>query len=100
MKIIPLESAFEFLTETTAVYDTYTAELMFPDTFDITGEPDNEFMYLSLDESRMVETIHFCEKGNEEVKVSGSSMFLYDTRGIYRELTILICKQLFTDNST
>ena len=94
MKIIPLKNAFEFLTETTAVYEAYTAELMFPDTFHITGEPDNEFMYLSLDESRMVETIHFCEKGNEEVKVSGSSMFIYDTCGIYRELTILVCKQL------
>lgn len=99
MKIIPLKDAFEFLTEASAVYDTYTAELMFLDVYDITGEPDNEFMYLSLDESRMVKTIHFCEKGNGEVKVYGSSMFLYDTRGIYRELTILICKQLFTDNS-
>ena len=97
MKIIPLKNAFEFLTEATAVYDTYTAELMFLNVYDITGEPDNEFMYLSLDESRMVETIHFCEKGNEEVKVSGSSMFLYDTCGIYRELTILICKQLTGD---
>ena len=94
MKIIPLNDAFEFLTETTAIYEAYTAELMFPDTFDITGEPDNEFMYLSLDESRMVETIHFCEKGNKEVKVSGSSMFLYDTRGVCRELIILVCRQL------
>lgn len=94
MKIIPLNDAFEFLTETTAIYEAYTAELMFPTVYDITGEPANEFMYLSLDESRMVETIHFCEKGNEEVKVSGSSMFLYDTCGIYRELTILVCKQL------
>ena len=94
MKSIPLKDAFEFLTETTAVYDTCTAELMFPDVYDITGEPDNEFMYLSLDESRMVETIHFCEKRNEEVKVSGSSMFLYDNCGTCRELTILVCKQL------
>ena len=83
MKIIPLKDAFEFLTEATAVYDTYSAELMFPDVYDITGEPDNEFMYLSLDESRMVETIHFREKRNEEVKVSGSSMFLYDTCDVY-----------------
>ena len=58
------------------------------------GELYNEFMYLSLDESRMVETIHFHEKGNGEVKVSGSSMFLYDTRGVCRELIILVQKQL------
>jgi len=94
MEIIPLKDAFKCLTEATAVYDNYTAELMFLDVYDITGEPDNEFMYLSLDESRMVETIHFCEKRNGEVKVSGSSMFLYDNCGIYRELTILVCKQL------
>jgi hypothetical protein len=94
MKNIPLKDAFDFLTETTAIYETCTAELMFPTCYDTTGEPDNEFMYLSLDESRMVKTIHFLEKDNKTVKVSDSSMFLYDSGGNCREITILMPKQL------
>lgn len=94
MKTIPLEDAFKFLTEATAIYETCTAELMFPSIYDITGEPDNEFMYLSLDESRMVETIHFFEKDNKTVNVSNSSMFLYDSYGNCREISILIPEHL------
>ena len=94
MKTIPIEDAFEFLTETTAVYETCTAELMFITVYDITGESDNEFMYLSLDESRMVETIHFFEKDNKTINVSGSSMFLYDSCGYCREMMILVQKTL------
>lgn len=94
MKTIPLEDAFEFLNETAAIYETCTAELMFSTIYDITGEPNNEFMYLSLDETRMVETIHFLEKDNKTVKVSDSSMFLYDSYGNYREMKILVQKKL------
>ena len=94
MKTIPLNDALTILEEAVAIL-TYEGNLMYPNTTcDITGDPDNEFMYLLLDETRMVETIHFCEKGNAEVKISDSSMFLYDTYGKYQELIILVCKQL------
>jgi len=92
MKTVPIEEAFELIWGASAI-QLSDGTLMYPELYDL-GYPDQEFMYLSLDETRMVETIHFFEKDNERVKISNSSMFLYDSCGIYREITILIQKQL------
>ena len=92
MKTVPIEEAFELIWGASAI-QLSNGTLMYPELYDL-GYPDQEFMYLSLDETRMVETIHFIEKDNNTVKVSDSSMFLYDTCGNYRELTVLVCKRL------
>ena len=92
MKTIPIEEAFELIWGASAI-QLSDGTLMYPELYDL-GYPDQEFMYLSLDETRMVETIHFFEKDNKTVKVSGSSMYLYDICGHCREMTILTPKQL------
>jgi len=92
MKTVSIEEAFELIQEASAV-QLNSGTLMYPELYDL-GYPDQEFMYLSLDETRMVETIHFFEKDNKTVKVSDSSMFLYDSYGNCRKITILIQKQL------
>lgn len=92
MKTISIEKAFDLILESSAI-QLSDGTLIYPELYDL-GYPDQEFMYLSLDETRMVETIHFFEKDNKTVKISDSSMFLYDSCGNCREITILISKHL------
>ena len=93
MTIIPLDNIYTML-EGASVIMLSDGRFMYPDTMGLTENSDNEFMYLSEDETRMVNTMHFMEKDNGEVKVSGSSMYLYDTIGNCIEMQILIQKQL------
>ena len=92
MKTISIEEAFELIRGALAI-QLSDGTLMYPELYDL-GYPDQEFMYLSLDETRMVETIHFHEKDNKTVNVCDSSMFLYDSYGNCREITILISNRL------
>ena len=92
MKTISIEEAFELIRGALAI-QLSDGTLMYPELYDL-GYPDQEFMYLSLDETRMVETIHFFEKDNNTVNVSNSSIFLYDSYGYCREMTILVQKKL------
>jgi len=58
----------------------------------------NEFLYIQWEDEGLEYTLKFCEGDNQEVKVVGSSMFLYDTDSNgekdHTQITILITKEL------
>jgi hypothetical protein len=64
----------------------------------IEGSDENEFLFFRWDDGGLEYTLKFCEGDNQEVKLVGSSMFLYDTdadgKEDYTQLTILITKEL------
>jgi len=90
MKLITLKEAAEILENCSAVV-TEDHSVMYPDTADLTGEDDNEWLYLSWTDSDFNEfNVRFVEKNNREVAVVGGSMFLQDSEGEQVHLTILV----------
>ncbi len=90
MRTITLADACRILTDCSAVIVTDVTSLMYPSVADLTGEGENEFLYLSWsDDEGLDYAIKFQESNNREVKVKGSSMFLTDDEGEETELTIL-----------
>lgn len=84
MKTITLLAACALLENCSAVIwdDTYVS---YPSIADLTGEDENEFLYLSVDNSN----VKFAEGENRTIKVVGSSMFLVDTDGDECQITLL-----------
>ena len=78
MKTITLEKAFEILVDADGIVID-DGVILYPSLDKLTGCDENEFMYLSWDDEGLEYSIKFCEGDNREVKISGSSMFLYDT---------------------
>lgn len=94
MKIITLKEAFEILENCSAIIIDDDV-LIYPGLYEeLTGEDDNEFMYLSWESEGMEYGIKFNEGLNKAVKVIGSFLFLIDTEGEERQITILEPKNL------
>jgi hypothetical protein len=80
MKTITLEEAFRLLQDKTDAIILGDGTLLYPALANLTGEDENQFMYLSWqDEMGGDYALKFCEGDNRAVTVVGSSMFLYDT---------------------
>jgi hypothetical protein len=98
MKTITLKEAYQILEDASAVIIDDSV-LVYPALDMIEGSDENEFLYLSWDDEDGQEySLKFCEGENQEVKVIGSSMFLYDTDADgeedHTQITILTTKEL------
>lgn len=89
MKKIPLHEALAILQNCSAVIVDDNA-LTYPSTDELTGDDDNEFLYLAWDDGNQEFCATFTEGDNRMVKVAGSSMFLFDTDGDDEECQITI----------
>lgn len=93
MKTITLKEAFQILEDASAVIiDDST--LVYPSLSELEDDDSNEFMYLSWDDEGLEYNVKFDEGDNQEVKISGSSIFLIDTEGEENQITILTTKEL------
>ena len=77
-KTITLEEAHKILQNASAVIIDEHA-LVYPSLWELTGDDENQFMYLSWEDEGQDYYMKFCEGDNREVHVFGSSLFLYDT---------------------
>ena len=98
MKTIPLEQAYKILEDASAIIID-DGVLVYPALSDLEFSDENEFMYLTWsDEDGQEYALKFAEGDNQEVKVSGSSMFLFDTDANddddHTQITILTTKEL------
>lgn len=98
MKSIPLEEAYKILEDASAIIIDDSV-LVYPALSDLEFSDENEFMYLTWsDEDGQDYDLKFAEGDNQQVKVSGSSIFLLDTDAEAEEdaiqITILTTKEL------
>jgi hypothetical protein len=95
MKTITLKEAFQILEDSSAVVINDHV-LVYPALSDLQDDELNEFLYFAWDEEGLEYELHFNEGDNQEVKVSGSSMFLVDedSDGEDTQITILTTKNL------
>ena len=88
MKVL-LEEAIELLQAASAVIVDDNA-VVYPSVWtEGMGEDDNEFLYLEWDQGTHEYNAKFSEGPNREITVIGSSMFLIDTEGDERQITLL-----------
>jgi len=96
MKTIPLQDAHKILEDASAIIID-DGVLVYPALADLEFSDENEFMYITWsDEDGQEYDLHFAEGDNQEVKISGSSMFLLDTDSEEDaiQITILTTKEL------
>jgi len=97
MKTITLKEAFQILEDASAVIINDHV-LVYPALSDLQDDELNEFLYFSWDQEGLEYDLHFNEGDNQEVKVSGSSIFLLDTdaetEDDHIQITILTTKEL------
>lgn len=98
MKIIPLQDAHKILEDASAII-LDDGVLVYPALSDLEFSDENEFLYITWSDDEGQEyDLHFAEGDNQEVKISGSSMFLIDTDAEGEEdaiqITILTTKEL------
>jgi hypothetical protein len=98
MKSIPLQEAYQILEDASAIIIDDSV-LVYPALSDLEFSDENEFMYLTwTDDEGQEYTCNFEEGDNQQVKVSGSSIFLLDTDAEAEEdaiqITILTTKEL------
>jgi len=98
MKTIPLEEAYKILQDASAIIVDDNV-LVYPALSELEFSDENEFMYLTWSDEDVDEyDLHFAEGDNQEVKISGSSMFLMDTDAQDDkdaiQITILTTKEL------
>jgi hypothetical protein len=98
MKNIPLEEAYKILQDSSAIIID-DGVLVYPTLSDLEFSDENEFMYLAwTDDEGQEYTLKFAEGDNQQVKVSGSSIFLLDTDAENDtdaiQITILTTKEL------
>ena len=90
MKTLTLAQAHRVLENCSAVIWGDQQFLTYPGTTDLTGDADNQFLYLSgTDDGGQDYAVMFEEGNNQSVKVVGSFMFLTDNEGEEVQLTIL-----------
>ncbi len=78
MKTITLKEAYRILEDASAVITDDV--VLYPSLWELTDDETNEFLYLEWEnDGGRLFTLKFNEGDNQEVKVVGSSMFLYDT---------------------
>jgi hypothetical protein len=97
MKTITLKEAYQILEDASAVIIN-DSTLVYPALDMIEGSDENEFMYFKWDDEGLEYSLTFNEGDNQEVKISGSSLFLYDTDANddddHTQITILTAKEL------
>ena len=98
MKTIQLQDAHKILQDASAII-VDDGVLVYPTLSDLEFSDENEFLYITWsDEDGQEYDLHFAEGDNQEVKVSGSSMFLLDTDAEDDtdaiQITILTTKEL------
>jgi len=97
MKTITLKEAFRILEDASAVIINDDA-VLYPSLQELEEDDTNEFLYFRWDDGGLEYTLTFNEGDNQEVKIVGSSMFLYDTDADgeedHTQITILITKEL------
>lgn len=94
MKQITLNKAHEILTNCSAVVwqDYFVCR---PGLAELTGDEDNQWCYLSSDDSNgFTYSAKFEESNNRTVKVEGSSMFLMDNEDEEVQITVLVPTKL------
>jgi hypothetical protein len=92
-KTITLQEAFTILEDCSALIIDDNV-LVYPRLEDLTGDLKNEFLYLSWEEDGEDFEVRFLEGQNQNVQVSGSSLFLIDSEGEDNQLTVLTPKSL------
>ena len=98
MKTITLEEAYKILQDASAIIIDDSV-LVYPALSDLEFSDENEFLYITwTDDEGQEYDLHFAEGDNQQVKVSGSSIFLLDTDAEAEEdaiqITILTTKEL------
>jgi hypothetical protein len=97
MKTITLKEAYNILQDASAIIIDGSV-LVYPALSDLEDDDTNEFLYIQWDDEGEGYNLKFCEGDNQEVRIVGSSMFLYDTDANgeedHTQLTILITKEL------
>ena len=97
MKTITLKEAYHILEDASAVIIDNDVVLC-PSLEPISGDELHEFLFFRWDDGWLELTLKFLEGDNQEVKISGSSMFLYDTESEgendHIQITILTTKEL------
>jgi hypothetical protein len=90
MKNIPLKLAHELISDAAAVIVNRDS-LMYPSVDDLTGDADNEFLYLSWqDDTGLEYSIKAVEENNQTIKVTDQGdLILTDDEGDEFELTLL-----------
>jgi hypothetical protein len=96
MKTITLKEAYQILQDASAV--SCGNFLVYPELSELEDDDTNEFLYFQWEDEGEGYNLKFNEGDNQEVKVVGSSMFLYDTdsegEDDHIQITILIPKEL------
>jgi hypothetical protein len=98
MKTITLKEAYQILEDASAIIIDDNV-LVYPALTGLEGSDDNEFLYIQWwDDEGLGYELTFKEEDNQEVRVVGSSMFLYDydaeTEEDHTQITILTTKEL------
>ena len=94
MKKITLKEAYNLLEDASAVIIDNDV-VLYPSLEPISGDELNEFLFFRWDDGGLEYTLKFLEGDNQEVKVVGSSMFLYaEGDNEHTQLTILTTKEL------
>lgn len=92
MKKITLKEAYRILEDASAVIIDDDV-VLYPSLSELKEDDTNEFLFFRWDDGGLEYTLIFKEGDNQEVKVSGSSIFLIDTKAKdkndYTEITIL-----------
>lgn len=92
-KTITLQEAYNILEDCSAVIIDDNV-LVYPSLDELSGDLKNEFLCLSWEEDGENFEVRFLEGQNQNVQVSGSSLFLIDSEGEDNQLTILEPKVL------
>lgn len=97
MKTVTLKEAYYILSLASAVIINEST-VVYPSLWELTGEGENEFLYLSWEDEGRDYSLKFNEGDNLEAKIEGCCLFLYDTDANDDDdqtmLTILTPKQL------
>jgi hypothetical protein len=97
MKKITLKEAYRMLEDASAVIIDNDV-VLYPSLQELEEDDTNEFLFFRWDDGGLEYTLTFEEGDNQEVKIVGSSMFLYDTDANgeedHTQITILTTKEL------
>jgi hypothetical protein len=89
MKKITLPEALKIIQNAAGI--VLDGVVTFPSLGILTGKDENEFMYVTWYSADGCEySTKFMEGENQEIEVSGSSMFLIDHEGHESQITILV----------
>jgi len=98
-KTITLKEAWKILKDAKAVNIDNGLAVTLPVVSELTGEDENEFLFLSwVDDIKYEHYLNFNEGMNRKVRVSGSSIFLVDNdEEAEIQITILTTKNLMKE---